>query len=173
MAIKQICIGWQTCGLYLLKVCDVPHAEGVKTNTDQTLLFRQFRDAWSTQPQDYTGQGTRNPTTSANATMAKREPAATGGVKAFFTSLRRQFGITAPCSAQLRPGQVHLPDREIIRIGGDSGIGKVRVRSGLVWLTSTPSGGDVILREGQEYDLTQSWPFLVEALTESEVDLLP
>ena len=146
----------------------------VKTNTDQTILFRQFRDAWSTHPQSYTGQGNRNTTTlTATATMAKVKPAATGSVKAFFTSLRRQFGIVAPCSADLRPGPVHLPDREVIRIVEETGIQKVRVRSGLVWLTSTPSGGDVILREGEEYELSQSWPFVVEALTDSEVDLLP
>ncbi len=148
------------------------HAACVKTNTDQTILFRQVRDAWSTHPQGYTGQGHRN-TSTLSPQVAKRMPAATGSVKAFFTSLRRQFGIVAPCSVDLRPGAVDLPDREVIRIVEETGIRRVRVRSGLLWLTSTPSGGDVILREGEEFALTQEWPFVLEALTDSEVDLLP
>lgn len=40
----------------------------------------------------------------------------------------------------------------------------LRVTRGIVWLTTTPAGGDIILREGDRLTLDRDWPVVVQAV---------
>ena len=45
----------------------------------------------------------------------------------------------------------------------------IEVRRGLIWLTGTPAQADILLREGDQFWFSGGWPFIIEALDESEV----
>jgi hypothetical protein len=47
----------------------------------------------------------------------------------------------------------------------------VNVRRGIVWLTGTPACGDIILRCGSRFELGDQWPFVLQALQDSEIEL--
>jgi DUF2917 family protein len=64
---------------------------------------------------------------------------------------------------------VRLRPDELLRLTRDGGIASVEVRAGLVWLTSTPANQDVLLRSGGRIDLTDDWPFVLQALAETEI----
>ena len=51
--------------------------------------------------------------------------------------------------------------------------GYIKVLRGAIWLTETPTTGDVILREGERYNLRCAGACIIEALTEAEMVVLP
>ncbi len=72
------------------------------------------------------------------------------------------------------------PDRErlplqrgqVIRLGKDLKIRGIQLMSGRIWLTGTPARGDLILSGGERLELSDDWPFVVEALEPAELLLL-
>ena len=67
----------------------------------------------------------------------------------------------------LRPNQLLLLDK--VR-----GVKRIRVQCGCIWLTGTPGTDDILLRPGDEFDLGDSWPFLLQPLLnlEATVELM-
>jgi len=47
--------------------------------------------------------------------------------------------------------------------------GVIQVCQGAVWLTGTPAKADVILRAGENFELKDNCPYVVEALTEAKI----
>ena len=66
---------------------------------------------------------------------------------------------------------VHLLRDEVIRLEASSTIASIEVESGLVWLTSTPANGDVLLRQGDQFTLRDHWPFVIQALGDARLRL--
>jgi hypothetical protein len=58
---------------------------------------------------------------------------------------------------------------DLIRLTRRSAVECIEVRRGLIWLTGTPGRTDVLLREGDQFWFSGGWPFIIEALDESEV----
>ena len=68
---------------------------------------------------------------------------------------------------------VHLRGNEVIRLANVSGFTQVEVRSGTIWLTGTPAQGDVLLHPGEKFQLTNGWPFILQAVEEAQIVLRP
>ncbi len=93
----------------------------------------------------------------------------------FFSARPRPQGRNARAvktAVMAGPGKVLRlsPDR-VIRLDRDSGVSRIELESGTLWLTDTPSRGDIVLREGQKLPVRGGWPVVVQALTESIVRL--
>jgi hypothetical protein len=67
---------------------------------------------------------------------------------------------------------VYLKRGEIIRLRKHAGVSKVKTRNGIVWLTGTPADGDVVLQSGEQFELRNHWPYVLEALEEVELLLV-
>lgn len=67
---------------------------------------------------------------------------------------------------------IHLRTHEIVRLTPESRAKLLEVRQGTVWLTGTPAQGDVLLCNGDRFDLNDNWPFVVEAIGKAEIVLL-
>jgi hypothetical protein len=81
-------------------------------------------------------------------------------------------GVAAGCLARATGLRVvHLQDSEVLRLTKDSGCRRIEVRTGTLWLTGTPATGDVLLRPGEQFHLTHHWPFVLQAVTETQIVL--
>lgn len=49
----------------------------------------------------------------------------------------------------------------------------LEVRSGTVWLTSTPADRDILLQAGESISLRGPWPMVLQALTDAAVRMSP
>jgi hypothetical protein len=58
---------------------------------------------------------------------------------------------------------------EVIRLERRSGIKCIKVKSGTIWLTSTPAAGDVLLGAGDGFECEKHWPYVLQALSASEL----
>lgn len=61
---------------------------------------------------------------------------------------------------------------EIIRLEKASGVRNVETKNGVVWLTGTPADGDVLLQNGEQFELRNNWPYVIEALEPAELLLV-
>jgi hypothetical protein len=59
----------------------------------------------------------------------------------------------------------------VLRLEKHSGVRRIRVARGLVWLTGTPARGDILLSAGEAMELPEQWPFVVQALEGAELCL--
>lgn len=66
---------------------------------------------------------------------------------------------------------VRLPREKVIRLEMKSGIKSIEAKGGVIWLTGTPANGDVILSRGEQFELRDNWPFVVQALEPAELSL--
>ncbi len=88
------------------------------------------------------------------------------------TATVRQSGVrsgwecAAPLSRLLAKGSL---------LGGEclDAIGRIEVRSGVLWVTGSPADGDQFLRAGDHLDLRRQSGWVVEALEDSEILLIP
>jgi hypothetical protein len=69
------------------------------------------------------------------------------------------------------PVLVSLRRHQPVRLEKDSGLTRIEVHRGMVWLTGTPGRSDQLLSSGETVRLTEDWPFVVEALEDAEVFL--
>jgi len=74
-----------------------------------------------------------------------------------------------PVAAANRVRTVQLRRGEVRRFEKGSRIRSVSVSGGVVWLTATPGTADVLLRAGEQFDLPDQWPYVVEALEAVEL----
>lgn len=129
---------------------------GMKTDLDHRLSFRRNREmTFRTQ-------------------LVSRMHAATGRLHDAWLSLTRPRPAKVPraAAAVLGPGAVNLPVHRVIQIVAGSGVRRIHVHHGYAWLTSTPAGGDVLLRGGEQHQLYGDPPFVLEALSDVRIDLL-
>ena len=71
------------------------------------------------------------------------------------------------------PRNVSLRPDEILRLTPETRISRITVVRGTVWLTGSPADGDVLLAAGENFRLEGNWPFVVQALGEATVILVP
>lgn len=143
----------------------------MKTHLDQTFLFRQFRDMSPANLQALKagGRGVEQSTSTGRLPWALR---VWQKVNEGLNSLYRLHERNPAVMLERRSDSAQLGARKVMRLMERSGIERIHVREGIVWLTSTPAGGDVLLRAGEQYTLKDGWPFVVEALADARVDLL-
>lgn len=61
---------------------------------------------------------------------------------------------------------------DVIRLEKPSDVGGIQVRQGMIWLTGTPAQGDVVLPAGEQMELPDQWPFVIQALEGAEICLI-
>ena len=64
----------------------------------------------------------------------------------------------------LRSGVRVLSRHEVIRLEQRSGIKRIEIKTGIVWLTSTPAKGDILLKAGDVFECENNWPYVLQAL---------
>jgi len=79
------------------------------------------------------------------------------------------FPVTSKRAAQARTEICHLESHEVIRLERTQQFKKIEVRSGVVWLTSTPANGDVILEPSQTFEFQNDWPYVIEAIEPAQI----
>jgi len=83
-------------------------------------------------------------------------------------------GNSAPSqitSANVKRTTVRLVRNELVHLRKGNHYREVSVRHGIVWLTGTPAGGDVILHCGGRFEFGKQWPFVLQAMEDSEIEL--
>jgi hypothetical protein len=70
------------------------------------------------------------------------------------------------------PATLHLRADELMYLTKASGVRRIEVRQGLIWLTGTPANGDVLLQAGDVFHLSDCWPFLIQALDSAEISVM-
>lgn len=76
-----------------------------------------------------------------------------------------------PAFTNERHRVLRMQSGELVRLDEKSQVSLLEVREGLIWLTGTPANGDILLERGNQLRLTDQWPFLVQALNDSEIAL--
>lgn len=62
------------------------------------------------------------------------------------------------------PWTFELGAHHILCLARRDGVRSITVLRGTVWITATPSAGDVLLQEGERLVLEQGWPFVLQAV---------
>lgn len=62
----------------------------------------------------------------------------------------------------------HLPRGMVLSLDQSDGVTALELARGAVWITGTPARGDVVLGPGEVYEFGNRWPYVVEALSDSE-----
>jgi hypothetical protein len=68
--------------------------------------------------------------------------------------------------------EMQLHQGELLRLEKASGIVRIEVKSGVLWVTGTPAEADILLKAGDQMNLTQNWPFILEGLEPASLRLL-
>jgi len=71
----------------------------------------------------------------------------------------------AACRVGLRPD-------EMLCLEKSSGVNRIQVREGVVWLTETPASRDVLLQAGEQFEFSGRWPVVVQSLGDAQAVLL-
>jgi hypothetical protein len=66
--------------------------------------------------------------------------------------------------------RVELAKGEILRVS-DARTREITILSGVIWMTGTPSSGDIVLRAGECHRFGAEYPHVIEAMTEATVSL--
>jgi hypothetical protein len=67
---------------------------------------------------------------------------------------------------------IYLRRENVIRLEKGSAVNTVEVTRGLVWLTGTPATGDMLLGAGDRLELQHDWPYVIQALANTELTLV-
>ena len=81
------------------------------------------------------------------------------------------FPATSKRAAPARTEIIHLERHEVLRLERTQQFNKIEVRSGVIWLTSTPANGDVILEPSQTFEFQNAWPYVIEAIEAAQISL--
>ncbi len=79
-------------------------------------------------------------------------------------------GIKRP--AQVAARHVGLKPDEMLCLEKSSGVNRLEVRQGVVWVTETPATRDVLLQAGDRFEFSGRWPVVVQALGEAQAVLM-
>jgi hypothetical protein len=71
-------------------------------------------------------------------------------------------------TSSLRAGMRVLGRDEVMRLERRSGIKRIEIKAGIVWLTSTPAKGDLLLKAGDVFECEKNWPYVLQGLEASE-----
>ena len=71
------------------------------------------------------------------------------------------------------PREVSLEADEILRLPREPEAVRITVLQGTVWLTGSPSDGDVLLSEGEDFQLNVNLPFVLQAVGAATISLAP
>jgi len=66
---------------------------------------------------------------------------------------------------------MHLQPDQVIRLDRSCRVSGIAVERGVVWVTDTPAGRDLLLRQGENLPARGGWPVVVQALSESVIRL--
>jgi hypothetical protein len=66
---------------------------------------------------------------------------------------------------------LRLQRNQVMTIDQPSVARNIGVKHGDVWLTGTPAGKDVVLQAKESFCLTNHYPFVIEALSDTEITL--
>jgi hypothetical protein len=66
---------------------------------------------------------------------------------------------------------IRLRRNQVMTIDQTSVARSIEVKHGAVWLTGTPAGKDVVLQAKESFCLTHHYPFVIEALSDTEITL--
>lgn len=67
---------------------------------------------------------------------------------------------------------MRLERGEVIRLEKNSDVRNIEAKNGVIWLTGTPAAGDVLLHSGEQLELQNNWPYVIEALERAELLLI-
>lgn len=80
------------------------------------------------------------------------------------------YGIRRP--AQAAACNVALKPDEMLCLSKTSGVNRMRVRQGVVWVTETPATRDVLLQAGDQFEFSGHWPVVVQSLGDAQAVLI-
>jgi len=89
------------------------------------------------------------------------------------------LSLLIPASAPLeveksaRPISLQLPRGQAHRLDAADGVREIQVLDGVVWLTTTPAEGDVLLRANDRFSTPNAGRIVFEALKDASVLLVP
>lgn len=153
----------------------------MKINTVQTILFRQLRElneqhkVGSRAHKASVSDGTDVPLSHGHArpwlfTKIRRLGLALNEWLASYYRMCHRSGLE---SSVAESRIIHLRAHEVVRLTPERRAKHLEVRQGTVWLTGTPAQGDVLLSTGNRFNLNDNWPFVVEAIGNADLILLP
>jgi hypothetical protein len=76
--------------------------------------------------------------------------------------------LAEPVAPAVSPRTVSLRDQEVLSITRRQAA-RLEVQRGIVWLTATPAAGDVILHAGDQFEISDASPYVVQALGEATI----
>jgi len=94
-----------------------------------------------------------------------------GRLPGFLSSLVSHWE-SAGSAVAIAARTIHLKRDAVIRLEEKSGAKAIEIKSGTVWLTSTPANGDVLLHTGACFETAASWPYVIQAMEPTEILLL-
>lgn len=62
----------------------------------------------------------------------------------------------------------HLPRGMVLSLDQADGVAFLELKRGTVWITGTPARGDTILQTGEKHDFGNSWPYVIEAMSDAD-----
>jgi hypothetical protein len=65
--------------------------------------------------------------------------------------------------------RIRLKRNEVIRLEKRARARSIEVTDGVVWLTSTPANGDIVLRQDEQFQFGGNWPYVIQALEPAEL----
>lgn len=86
---------------------------------------------------------------------------------------RLRLALATPRCGQVQAETraIRLRRHQVLTIASAAVAGRIQVQQGTVWLTATPGEKDVLLTAGTNLNLTNHYPFVLEALTGAEIVL--
>lgn len=89
-------------------------------------------------------------------------------VEAGLAAYYRLCHLAEPVAPAVAPRVVSLRDHEVLSLTRRQAA-RLEVQRGIVWLTATPAAGDVILRAGDQFEIADASPYVVQALGEATI----
>lgn len=93
-----------------------------------------------------------------------------GRLIGFLSSLVSEYA-NAEATSVPSARTARMTHNEVIRLENSSGVKTLEVKSGIVWLTGTPSHNDLILQKGERFETGTDWPYVIQALEPAEISL--
>lgn len=96
-------------------------------------------------------------------------------VEAFLAALYRTCAREPLGTTPAQPARLprSLPRGGVLQVTNHHRTAEVRVRHGLLWITATPSRGDVLLGPGDRFRFGPDRPYVLEALEPAQLQWMP
>lgn len=70
-------------------------------------------------------------------------------------------------------GTLSLKRDQLLILERTSGVAQVAVPSGSVWITGSPATADIVLAAGDGFVFENSWPYVLQAMSDCRLVLMP